>query len=89
MQKSFKQHFRRRLGFRDPVFVVGLFVLYAGALATPVFAYLDPGTGSFIFQLFISAVVGAAFVVKSYWLRLKSWFTGNKSIDKSRSEKQD
>lgn len=81
MQKSFKQHFWRRLGFRDPVFVAGLFALYTCVFTAPAFAYLDPGTGSFLFQLLIGALVGGIFVVKSYWIRLKNWFTGSTSAD--------
>jgi hypothetical protein len=41
-------------------------------------AYLDPGTGSFIFQTLVAMMVGAAFTVKMYWQRLKGIF-GRKS----------
>lgn len=39
-------------------------------------AYLDPGTGSFLFQTVIAVGLGAAFTVKMYWQRLKLFFTG-------------
>ncbi len=33
-------------------------------------AYLDPGSGSFILQLLLAALVGSLFLVKSYWRKL-------------------
>jgi hypothetical protein len=33
-------------------------------------AYLDPGTGSFIFQLLIAGLAGVAFLVKVYWNKI-------------------
>jgi len=38
------------------------------------FAYLDPGTGSYIIQLIIALVVGAAFSVKMFWERIVIFF---------------
>jgi hypothetical protein len=43
-------------------------------LAVQAQAYLDPGTGSFIFQTLVAMVVGAAFTMKLYWHRLKDLF---------------
>lgn len=37
--------------------------------------YLDPGSGSYIFQVIIAALVGAAFLIKVYWGRLKVFFS--------------
>ena len=48
-------------------------------LPTPAFAYLDPGSGSFVIQGIIAVVVGAGFAVKMFWHRIKSLFPG-KSI---------
>jgi hypothetical protein len=42
----------------------------------PAMAYLDPGTGSFVIQGIIAAVVGAGFAIKMYWHRIKAMFTG-------------
>jgi hypothetical protein len=36
-------------------------------------AYLDPGSGSFIFQLIIASLVGGAFIVKTYWKRITGY----------------
>ena len=38
-------------------------------------AYLDPGTGSFVFQTLMATVVGSAFVLKTYWRRIKALFS--------------
>jgi len=37
------------------------------------YAYLDPGTGSYIFQLLIAGLFGLLFVLKIYWNRVKSF----------------
>ena len=34
-------------------------------------AYLDPGTGSYIFQMIVAGLLGAAFAVKMFWERIK------------------
>jgi hypothetical protein len=52
-----------------------LVTLLALVLAPPAYAYLDPGTGSYIFQLLIAAVVGLAFLIKVFWSRIKGFFT--------------
>jgi hypothetical protein len=40
--------------------------------------YLDPGSGSFLLQLLIAAILGGAFAVKVYWKKIKAFFTGKK-----------
>ena len=45
-------------------------------LPVPALAYLDPGTGSFVIQGIIAAVVGAGFAIKMFWHRIKAVFTG-------------
>jgi hypothetical protein len=46
----------------------------AGLFAKPN-AYLDPGSGSFILQLIIATLVGGAFILKTYWNRIKTFIT--------------
>ncbi len=38
-------------------------------------AYLDPGSGSFIIQLLIAGLVGAGFLVRVYWKKIKGLFS--------------
>jgi len=41
--------------------------------------YIDPGSGSYILQMIIAAVLGVSFFFKNFWLTIKSFFTGKKS----------
>lgn len=36
--------------------------------------YLDPGSGSFIFQLIIASLLGGLFILKAYWKRISKFF---------------
>ena len=38
-------------------------------------AYIDPGTGSYIFQLVIAALLGALFALKVFWNNVKAFFS--------------
>lgn len=49
-------------------FVLALFYMIFPSKA---YAYLDPGTGSYIFQLFIAAFVGGLFAGKLFWNKIK------------------
>ena len=35
-------------------------------------AYLDPGTGSYVFQMVIAVILSGAFTIKHFWHRLKA-----------------
>jgi hypothetical protein len=50
-------------------------LILLGALGTvlwapPALAYVDPGTGSFVIQGIIAAVVGAGVALKIFWKRI-------------------
>ncbi len=36
--------------------------------------YLDPGSGSFLIQLLIAALLGGAFVIRSHWGKILDFF---------------
>lgn len=38
------------------------------------YAYLDPGTGSYILQLLLGVFVGAMFAIKIFWKNIKGYF---------------
>ena len=40
-----------------------------------ILAYLDPGTGSFIFQMLIAGFVGGLFALKLFWAHIKTFFS--------------
>lgn len=42
------------------------------------FLYIDPGSGSYILQMIIAAILGASFFFKNFWLSVKNFFTGKK-----------
>jgi hypothetical protein len=37
-------------------------------------AYLDPGTGSYIFQILVAGLLGFAFAAKLFWKRIVDFF---------------
>ncbi len=37
-------------------------------------AYLDPGSGSFLIQLAIAALLGAGVALRAYWSKIKGRF---------------
>lgn len=51
-----------------------MFLTLSSILPTSANAYLDPGTGSYVFQLLIAFMVGIAFSVKIYWVKIKLFF---------------
>ena len=57
---------------------LGLVVLML--IPTAALAYIDPGTGSFVIQGIIGAVIGGAFAIKLYWNKIKAALTG-KSLE--------
>ena len=38
-------------------------------------AYLDPGTGSFLLQLLLATFLGGLFMIKTFWKRIKNFFS--------------
>lgn len=46
------------------------------------FLYLDPGSGSYLVQVIIAAVLGATFFFKNSWLKIKAFFSGHKAAEK-------
>lgn len=44
----------------------------------PVFAYLDPATGTLIVSAIVGAFAAAALVIKNFWYKIKRLFTGGK-----------
>jgi len=53
------------------------------------YAYLDPGTGSFIIQIIIAFALGAIIFIKIYFNKIKDFFSKIFSKKKSKDEKPD
>ena len=49
------------------------------ALTRDVHAYLDPGTGSLVFQTVVAALAAAAYALRSYWGRIRTLFSRRRS----------
>ena len=62
-----------------------LVALVAGAPA-PAHAYVDPGTGSFVLQGIIAAVVGVGVALKMFWGRIRERFGGRGSRPADRDD---
>ena len=58
----------RKSVFRNPVLLFAVLAIYFVVMPTQAYAYLDPDTGSFIFQILVGAVVGGIFFLKFYRL---------------------
>jgi hypothetical protein len=56
----------------ETVFLVLLLALFVFPGAAQ--AYLDPGTGSYIIQIALAAIVGTMFAVRLFWGRIKAFF---------------
>ena len=52
-------------------------------LAQKSFAYLDPGTGSYILQVLAAVIFSSLFTIKIYWKKIKKFFSRRKkkSVD--------
>ncbi len=60
--------------------ILGMFYLIFPQVA---FAYLDPGTGSYILQMLIAGILGAFFMIKIFWNKIKFFFVNFFSKQKS------
>lgn len=50
-----------------------------------IWVYLDPGSGSFILQILLAALLGGAYAVKVYWKKIKRLFTRSSSQEDKES----
>lgn len=50
-------------------------------LATDAYAYLDPGTGSFVLQLLIGGALGGLYILKRFWRQITAFFSRFRSND--------
>jgi hypothetical protein len=48
--------------------------------------YLDPGSGSFLIQLLIAALLGLAVAVRASWGKIKGWFGVKPKTDEDDDE---
>jgi len=54
---------------------VGIFIFtFFTFFSNNSYAYLDPGTGSYFFQLIIAVLLGGLFSIKLFWNKIKNFF---------------
>lgn len=53
-----------------------ILTMFLALWVQPVMAYIDPGSGSAIMTAIISFFVAIGLAVKTYWYKIKSFFTG-------------
>jgi energy-coupling factor transporter transmembrane protein EcfT len=56
-----------------------LAILFLLLFSQAAYAYLDPGTGSYILQLIIAAFVGVSFAAKVYWKKITNFLSSRLS----------
>lgn len=60
------------IGFKDVVILTVILLLCSVCKA---YAYIDPGTGSYIIQVMIGGLLGGAFALKVYWKKVRAYFS--------------
>ena len=55
------------------LFILSVFFLFF-VLSGQAYAYIDPGTGSYVIQVIIASVVAAGFAVQMFWKRISGFF---------------
>lgn len=63
--------------FKQCFLLVGLLIL----LPNVAFGYIDPGSGSAIMSAIIGFFVAIGLLIKTFWYKIKSLFTGKKVED--------
>ena len=55
-----------------------MLILFFAINVQSAYAYIDPGTGSIVFQALIGALVGLGITLKIYWYKIKERLTHKK-----------
>jgi len=58
--------------FRHLTTLTVLFAFFCFVFPQEAYAYLDPGTGSYLLQVGLAVLLGASFVIKIYWRRIRA-----------------
>ncbi len=58
---------------------LAILILVLVAFPQPAYAYIDPGTGSYVLQIILAGILAVPFVLKRYWIKIKSIFKGSSS----------
>ncbi|MBL7734561.1 MAG: hypothetical protein JNL51_03825 [Chitinophagaceae bacterium] len=58
-------------------------------ISSAILLYVDPGSGSYLVQAIIAAILGFLFYFKTIWWRIKSFFTRKKKDDNTENHNVD
>jgi hypothetical protein len=72
---------------RQVTLLLAALVIYQLLAPSASYAYLDPGTGSYILQMAMAAVLGSLFAIKMFWKRIVAFFKGLSSGSKNEETK--
>lgn len=65
-----------------------IFLLVCILSTTSAYAYIDPGTGSFLLQGLAATFFSASFAIKAYWQKIKSYFSKNTKSEVATQDKE-
>ena len=71
----------RKPGARTTCRVLIGFFLITCLVPPPAMAYIDPGTGSFILQGILAAVVGISVALKIYWRKIMTMLGRDSAVE--------
>jgi hypothetical protein len=60
---------------KHPISVLGCALVVSMAAVAPAAAYIDPGTGSMLLQMFGAGIAGAIFYFREFRMKILSLFT--------------
>ncbi|GJL64986.1 hypothetical protein [Candidatus Nitrospira salsa] len=55
--------------------LVMLMQLFQLIMSSHAFAYIDPGTGSYLFQMLMAGLLGSMFALKMMWRNIRVYFS--------------
>ena len=59
--------------------IIGLGVAMLLISPENAWAYIDPGTGSYLFQLVVAGGLAAAYTLRMYWANFRNWISGRRA----------
>lgn len=60
---------------KSPISACCVLALLFIAYSQDVYAYVDPGTGSYLIQIVVAGLLGLIYALRLYWTKLKSFLT--------------
>ena len=66
--------------YREPAWVAALALGLVATTPADAWAYVDPGTGSYLFQLAAAGFLAGMFTLRRYWDAVKARFGGSSSM---------